>query len=181
MQNATVKKQERVLCVLGVRTLSYLQRLIGDTHRSETACHRGGRYLEHQSHNECMGSDWLVVICCKSFSEFEKVTKQNTSNWSCWCWKISNAIIDAKCDRKETTTWRLLIWRQKKSTKITCNWCLCNTKPKQPQTLLKRNEKNRFCKKIRIWKGIRTQPSNINLLFYGETTLNGQVSDWLNS
>ena len=51
-------------------------------------------------------------------TEFEKVTKKNTSNWSCWCWKISNAIIDAKCDRKEKTTWRLLIWRQKKSTKI---------------------------------------------------------------
>ena len=118
MQNVTVKKKQRVLCVLGVRTLSYLQGLIGDTHRSETACHRGGRHLEHQSHNEWMGSDWLVVICCKSFSEFEKVTKKNTSNWSCWCWKISNAIIDAKCDRKEKTTWRLLIWRQKKSTKI---------------------------------------------------------------
>ena len=38
---------------------------------SETACHRGGRHLEHQSHNEWMGSDWLVVICCKSFSEFD--------------------------------------------------------------------------------------------------------------
>ena len=47
-----------------------------------------------------------------------KSDKKNTSNWSCWCWKISNAIIDAKCDRQEKTTWRLLIWRQKKSTKI---------------------------------------------------------------
>ena len=65
-----------------------------------------------------MGSDWLVVVCCKSFSEFEKVTKKTHQIEAADAKKNSNAIIDAKCDRKETTTWRLLIWQQKKSTKI---------------------------------------------------------------
>ena len=65
-----------------------------------------------------MGSDWLVVICCKSFSEFEKVTKKTHQIEAADAKQIGNAIIDAKCDRKEKTTWILLIWQQKKSTKI---------------------------------------------------------------
>ena len=41
----------------------------------------------------------------------KKTITQRTSksNSSCWCWKIGNAIIDAKCDRKEKTIWRLLM------------------------------------------------------------------------